>query len=260
MEARQQMKAGDFTKLAVMYSKYRPAYSETVLKAILGIINKPAHAIDFADVGAGTGIWTRMVAKLGCKSVTAIEPNDEMRKEGIVANNQLSINWLAGSAEKTGLQQNSIDLLSMASSFHWANFDLATQEFHRVLKPDGYFLIIWNPRYIENNPLLIDIENQITHLQPNIKRVSSGKSKHVDELAHRLSQCKLFTDIIHIEGMHQVELSKKEYIGVWNSVNDVRVQLGEDKFEQFIKYIDQVIQTPTISCSYQTRAWIVKKK
>ena len=55
------LKAGDFTGLASDYSKHRPDYCPSVLKALVGLLGKPATEIDFVDVGAGTGIWTRMV-------------------------------------------------------------------------------------------------------------------------------------------------------------------------------------------------------
>ena len=52
------VKAGDFTGLAKDYSLHRPDYCHSVLKGLLGLLNSPVSQIDFADVGAGTGIWT----------------------------------------------------------------------------------------------------------------------------------------------------------------------------------------------------------
>jgi ubiquinone/menaquinone biosynthesis C-methylase UbiE len=195
MATAERITAGDFTHLAQQYAKYRPGYSETVLRAILGVINPQQRDIHCVDVGAGTGIWTRLLAKQLNQSIIAIEPNDAMRAEGQVENGVLDIIWRKGAAEQTGLPNQSVDLVSMASSFHWADFDRATQEFHRILKPDGYFLILWNPRHLENNPLLLDIEQYIFKLNPAINRISSGKSKHIDEITKKLSLSPLFDDM-----------------------------------------------------------------
>lgn len=261
MTASNHIKAGDFTQLADNYAKYRPGYSETVLDAIFGIIKKKPSEIDFVDIGAGTGIWSREVAKRGCKTVIAIEPNDAMRLEGLKQNSNFSITWLPGSAEETTLPDECADMVSMASSFHWANFGRATKEFHRILKPNGYFCMLWNPRRLELNPMLLEIEDYIYTLMPDISRISSGKSNFVNELSARLEACDLFTDMIHIEGTHTVNLSHEEYLGAWMSVNDIRVQLGEFKFQQFIKYVtDKIDVCPIIHCSYLTRAWIVRKQ
>lgn len=260
MAASERIKAGDFTQLANNYAKYRPSYSKTVLKAILGVTDKKTSDIDFVDVGAGTGIWTRLVAQQHCRSVTAVEPNDAMRHEGANEITNGDIKWFAGSAENTTLPDNCADLVTMASSFHWADFDKATKEFHRLLKKDGHFCMLWNPRLIEVSPLLQSIENQIYILSPEIKRVSSGKSNHVNLIAEKLKNCTLFTDMVYIEGTHNADLTKEQYIGAWKSVNDVRAQLGEEKFSQFINYIENVTSDlSTITCTYQTRAWIVKK-
>ncbi|MHB1947005.1 MAG: class I SAM-dependent methyltransferase [Gammaproteobacteria bacterium] len=260
MQTCERLKIGDFSSLAKNYAKYRPGYSTTVLHAILGIVHTPSSEIDFVDVGAGTGIWTRIVANEHCRSVIAVDPSEEMRNEGKKANGNLDISWREGTAENTHLLAQSANLVSMASSFHWTNFDLATKEFHRILKPNGHFVALWNPRFLEDSPLLLDIENYISHLQPNIKRVSSGKSKHVDELAKKMAECSLFKDLTYLEGKHSVTLSKEEYIGAWKSVNEIQARLGEIKFKQFLDYVaDKLSMQDSIECSYQTRAWIMQK-
>ena len=119
-----------------------------VLDALTGLFDKSVAEIDFVDVGAGTGIWTRMVHNIGAKTVLAVEPNEDMRTSGIADSGDTSIRWMSGSAEQTGLPPKSADWLSMASSFHWANFDAATREFHRILRPGGWFTALWNPRLI----------------------------------------------------------------------------------------------------------------
>ncbi len=122
--------------------------------------------VDFADVGAGTGIWSRMVLSKGVKSATAVEPNADMRANGITDSADTTIRWLAGNAEQTGLADASCDWLTMASSFHWTNFVVATREFHRALRPGGCFTALWNPRLIEVNPLLVEIEAYLDTLRP----------------------------------------------------------------------------------------------
>jgi SAM-dependent methyltransferase len=170
------MKHGDFTGLAGDYAKFRPGYAPQVATAILSYVGRDAASIDAADIGAGTGIWTRMLADGGLHSVVAVEPNDDMRGQGIEASRGTSIVWRKGSAEATGLPDASADLVSMASSFHWADFEKACDEFYRILRPGGVFVALWNPRFVEGNPLLVEIEAQITKLKPDIQRVSSGRT------------------------------------------------------------------------------------
>ena len=131
------LKHGDYTGLAENYAKFRPGYAPQLVTAILGFVGRDAANIDGADIGAGTGIWTRMLAARSLRSIIAIEPNDEMRERGLETSRGTPIVWRKGSAEATGLPDASVDLVSMASSFHWADFDKACDEFHRILRRGG---------------------------------------------------------------------------------------------------------------------------
>ena len=253
------LKLADFSDLASKYDKFRPGYSESVLTAILSLLDKPVGECDVADVGAGTGIWSRMIANRNCRHVMAIEPNDEMRKYGS-SHSEANVEWLKGSGEDTGLESESRDLISMASSFHWVDFDTATKEFHRVLRRNGLFVALWNTRYLENNILLQEIEGEILNIKPDLKRVSSGSSGITATLTEDLFDSPYFTDVIYLEGRHTVDMTVDQYVGVWESVNDVRVQLGEDKFKYFISFIrEKTGHLETIQSTYKTRAWVAKK-
>ena len=227
----------------------------------MGLLEKPISEIDFVDVGAGTGIWTRMVHTAGARSVTALEPNEDMRANGMADSLHTSIKWLAGSAEQTGLTAGSADWLTMASSFHWANFDAATKEFHRVLRAGGRFTALWNPRLIEVNPLLVEIEAQLDKLRPNIKRVSSGRSGITETLTEKLWVSPYFEDVVYLEGRHLIEMTPERYLGAWRSVNDLRVQLGAQKFDDFLNFVKQRINgLQAIEATYLTRAWSARRK
>ncbi len=253
--------ASDFTGLAEDYSSYRPGYSASVLDAILGLVGKPTPAIDFVDVGAGTGIWTRMVAQRGVASATAVEPNDDMRGFGERDSRHLPIAWRQGSGEATGLADGCCDLLSMASSFHWTDFDKATREFHRLLRPHGLFVALWNPRLIEVNPLLVDIETELTRLKgSNIQRVSSGRSGITETLTERLFASPYFDDVVYLEGRHVARQTPEHYLGVWRSVNDLQAQLGAQRFAQFLDFVaEKTAGLPYMEATYLTRAWAARR-
>lgn len=254
------IKAGDFTGLAEEYSLNRPNYSATVLNSIIGLLNKPLRECDAADIGAGTGIWSRMLYNSGIKSLIAIEPNLDMLRVGIRDSKGTSIVWKNGSAEETGLADQSKDWLTMASSFHWANFNKAIKEFHNKLRTGGIFTAIWNPRLIEESPILIQIENKLHDLKPNMQRVSSGRSGITETLTQQLLNSGKFEDVIYIEGRHKIEMSKERYIGAWRSVNDLQNQLGKERFDQFLSFIDYKLKNvETIDATYLTRSWSARK-
>lgn len=256
-----EMTAGDFTGLADQYSLHRPDYSSSVMRTLLALVDVPVEDIDFADIGAGTGIWTRMVCQAGVKSIVAVEPNDDMRRSGIVDSEGHPIQWRKGTAEETQLPNGSFDLVTMASSFHWADFDSALEEFHRILRPRGRFVALWNPRLIETNPLLVEIESYLSTLKPTIRRISSGRSGVTANLSERLSESRHFGDVIYVEGRHEISMSPERYLGIWRSVNDLAVQLGRERFEDFLSFVEgRVTGLESIQATYLTRAWSARRE
>jgi len=254
------MRHGDFTGLARDYAMFRPGYAPQVATAILGYLGRDTASVDAADVGAGTGIWTRALAACGLRSVTAVEPNDDMREQGVESSRSTGITWCKGSAEATGLADSAVDLVTMASSFHWADFDRACDEFHRILRPGGVFAALWNPRLIETNPLLVEIEAEITRLKPDVRRVSSGRSGITERLTERLSTKPQFVNILYLEGRHVMRQTAPQYLGTWRSVNDLRVQLGPELFQRFLDFVAQrTAAVPVIETTYLTRAWAARR-
>ena len=95
---------------------------------------------------------------------------------------------------------------------------------------------------------------------PNMKRVSSGRSEFCNNLTQNLTQRSEFKDVLYLEGHHTERQSIEHYIGLWESVNDIRVQAGEAKFAQFISFIQESTQfLDHIDAEYLTRAWLARK-
>lgn len=252
---------GDFTGLAEDYSRHRPDYSPSVLSGLVGLLERPFGELDVADLGAGTGIWTRMVAGRGPRSLVAVEPNADMRAAGEAASAGLPIRWLEGRGEATPLPDGSVDWATMASSFHWVDFDAGLREFHRLLRPGGRFTALWNPRRTEADPLLAEIEAMQTRLAPDIKRVSSGRSGLTETLADTLEASAYFQDVIYLEGRHTIVMTPQRYLGAWRSVNDVRVQMGPERFGTFLRQVEERLQgVAEVEARYLTRAWSARRK
>lgn len=99
-------------------------------------------ARDVVDLGAGTGIFSRLVASLGHR-VTAVEPDPGMRAQ-LAASDTVAV--LAGSAEEIPLPDRSAGAVVAAQSFHWFDNHAARAEIARVLADGGVFAPIWNVR------------------------------------------------------------------------------------------------------------------
>lgn len=140
------------------YARHRPTYPREAIEAALdglGLPGAPRSELVIADVGAGTGISSRLLADATdargeAPRVIAIEPNREMREGGeAVAHPRVS--WREGVGEATGLPDASVDAVVCAQAFHWFEPTRALAEFRRVLRArgassPGRIALIWNTR------------------------------------------------------------------------------------------------------------------
>lgn len=99
-----------------------------------------------ADVGSGTGIWTRHLVDAELE-VAAVEPNDAMRSAAErVLGGRAGFRSVRGTAAATTLAPASVDWVTVAQAFHWFDPAEARGEFARILKPGGRVVLIWNNR------------------------------------------------------------------------------------------------------------------
>lgn len=139
------------------YVRHRPSYPEQVIDLLWREAGLRAGSV-VADVGSGTGIFTKLLLRAGCV-VFGVEPNREMRRaaERLLAGEPL-FHSIDGSAEATTLEDHCADLLVAAQAFHWFRRPEARAEFSRILRPQGRVALIWNERRPDATPFLSDYE------------------------------------------------------------------------------------------------------
>jgi SAM-dependent methyltransferase len=118
-----------FGSRASAYAAYRPSYPPEAIDAVLKGLGDP-RSVTIADVGAGTGISSRLFAGRGA-AVIAIEPNARMRE---AAKQHPRVRWHEGTAERTGLADASVDAVVACQAFHWFATSAVMEEFRRVAR------------------------------------------------------------------------------------------------------------------------------
>ncbi len=117
-----------FTGRAQAYAANRPGYPDAVFAALFEGLD--AAALCVADIGAGTGISTALLAQR-CAAAIAVEPNATMRA---AAEPNANVTWVTGTAEQTGLCAASVDVAAAFQAFHWFDAQAAFAEFRRVAR------------------------------------------------------------------------------------------------------------------------------
>jgi ubiquinone/menaquinone biosynthesis C-methylase UbiE len=155
------------------YVRYRPGYPPEVLELLRAECGlRPSHIV--ADIASGTGVFTRLLLENG-NSVFAVEPNAAMREMGIRQLESLSagdrLASVAGTAEETTLKSASVDFVTAAQAAHWFDLPRARAEFARILRPEGWCVLIWNERHTASTPFLQDYEQLLLTYGTDYKEV-----------------------------------------------------------------------------------------
>lgn len=128
-----------FTGTVERYAAFRPDYPDALFDW-LAVLSPQGRRV--ADLGAGTGIFTRLLREHGW-DVVGIEPNAAMRGKAT------GVRIVDGTAEATGLASASVDLVVGAQAFHWFDLARTLPELDRILVPRGRAVAVWNVRVAE---------------------------------------------------------------------------------------------------------------
>ena len=251
-------KEWDYTYQSAYYWA-RPNYAEEAIDELISYV-KASKEFDYivADVGAGTGNLTKLFLNRGLTCV-AVEPNRAMMKLGIKVTDGQKVSWVIGTGENTTLQDGSINLFAMGSSFNTADRALTLQEAHRVLKEKGFFSCMWNHRNIDSDPLQKDIEEIIKSIIPVYERGVRREGQ-----ADVILSSRLFNDLHYIAIAKEVNQSSQGYIAAWKSVKN-KFWVWDSKTGQLIinKISERVRKEfpddSYIKLIYTTKIWTVRK-
>lgn len=242
---------GDFTAQAAAYGRARPGYPVEIVERLIAAAGVGAGD-PVVDVGAGTGLFTALLAERGLL-VTAVDPNAAMRAQapplpGVV--------WVDGSFESTGLGPGSQRWAVAAQAFHWADPARALPELHRVLAPAASFTVLWNERDVERSPLL-------QHTRAIIERRVPGfdEGYRARDWSAVLVEGGWFAAPQRLEVRHEVPMSRERFLDLWRSHNVLATSAGPEGVAWVLAEVAPLLpERGEVPIPYVCRAWTARRR
>ena len=134
-----------FSDRVEAYLAGRPRYPAAIVDDLARSAALTPQAV-IADVGVGTGLSAEPFLASGYR-VIGVEPNAAMRAAGLeFLSRYPRYECRDGSADATGIDAASVDVVIAAQAFHWFDPGHFRAESLRILKPGGWAALIWNDR------------------------------------------------------------------------------------------------------------------
>lgn len=163
-----------FSNRVENYVKYRPTYPKEILQFFKDELNLQTDSL-IADIGSGTGISSKLFLENG-NTVFGVEPNAPMRQAAEdFLKNFPQFKSVDGTSENTNLPDDSVDFVVAAQAFHWFDPAKTRLEFRRILRNEGYIVLMWNERQLDSTEFLRDYENLILEYGIDYKEVRHEK-------------------------------------------------------------------------------------
>ena len=121
-----------FSRQAADYAKFRPRYPRALFEYLASIA--PATGVAW-DCATGSGQAAVELAEVFDRVIAT----DASEKQVANAEPHARVDYRVAPAEGSGLEAQSVDLVTVAQALHWFELDLFYDEVRRVLKAGGVF-------------------------------------------------------------------------------------------------------------------------
>lgn len=125
------------------YHSVRPPYPDWVFATLVERCGL-ADGMTVFEIGPGTGTATRRLLDLGARPLIAIEPDPRLAAYLGKGNRDAALRVIVSAFEEVALDESAFDLGVCATAFHWLEEDSALAKVARLLRPGGWWAMVWD--------------------------------------------------------------------------------------------------------------------
>jgi len=219
-----------------LYDAARPGYPEDAME-LAAELNGGGKIL---EVAAGTGKFTASLLKFVTASkLTAVEPSGGMLETFREKFPQVAT--VQAAADKLPFPNDSFSTIYIAQAFHWFATRESLAELHRVLKPEGRLVMIWNYEKVEK----LDPQNWQVRTSELFMQHDAGvpQYRHGHWKEALLESSDLFQTPYHIRDFpYQLPLASKQALWDYWTSRSYITALSDDKRAELRREFDKIMQ------------------
>lgn len=228
----------DFGNTSENYSLYRDIYPKSMYEKLIEFgIGKKGQSI--LDLGSGTSVLPINMYHTGAKFISTDISQNQIEYGRMMAKSKgfNNTDFKVCSAEDTGFDDNSFDVVTAVQCFQYFKADVATKEIKRILKPNGLFCKIFMDWLPYEDDIIKEMEELVLKYSPQWSGYGFKK--------FRYNYPKWADNGFDIQTIHSynvtLQFTKEAWIGRIKSCRGVGASLSKKEVEEFENEYRQIL-------------------
>lgn len=211
------------------YAKYRDIYPEEFYNRIVEL-GYCVNGQNVLDLGTGTGVFPRNMAKYGAK-FTGADISENQINYARELSKGLDIDYAVASAENVDFPDYSFDIITACQCFMYFDKKIVLPKIYKLLKDNGHFLILYMAWLPDESKIASKSEELVLKYNPSR---TGGHMKRYELKAPEWSQ-ELFTVENAVTYDVNVPFTRELWNGRIKACRGIDASLSAEKIKAFEK-------------------------
>ena len=241
-------KSSWYDEVAAVYERTRPRYPAEILARMQEIVKlQPEKSL--LEIGAGPGIASRELGKMGAKTV-CLEPSPAAyaiarRKCEDLANVKL----VNSTFEDWDAVEQRFDVVVATTSFHWLDPEVRTSKTAALLKNRGHLVLLWNTPPQLSRSAHHQVRDIYQQYAPELVMYEGHQSHRTNlvEIGRGIAESEYFQDLITAERVVEVTYSVGDYIALLTTLSPY-IRLEQTKRNDLLTNLASTLQQKFGDC------------
>ena len=250
-----------YSEVANAYDKVRPRYSNELIDFAIEYTRLSASN-RILEIGCGSGIATTSFASREF-TVTSLEPNFQacqLARKNCAAYSKVRI--CQTTLEEYSLDSQQFDAVLAATSIHWVDPSIGYPKIAKVLKKDGYLILLWNAGLKPEENLYRLLKPIYEAHTPSLKpfKTISDERSELQALLQNIINSGYFYHLLSKELIITVDYSLKDYLLLLSTYSPY-IALEKTQRQNLFTALEECLQkacTNSLSLSYLSMLQVLK--